>query len=330
MRVLLELHPVVIVLRLNVTLWEAALLGVIQGLTEFLPVSSTAHLLVARNLLGHTNPKDSFTTIVQMGTLVAVFLYFRHDIWKILKAVIGDVRLNQIGSTVESRLAWLIIIGTIPVGLIGFLFQKQIKNKFYNTTSMAVVAILFALLMLAAEIWYKRRKERQLVEDDLGWPEAIWMGLWQMLALMPGASRSGTTISGGLFAGLNRATAARFSFLLSLPSIFAAGLKDLYDEYKQGGEYKAAKFWLESFRDTASESAIAENQAKFDIGPGLFGSSDQMAALAVGILVSGVVGYISIAFLLAFLRKYSMNLFVVYRIVFGITLIALVLQGILK
>lgn len=312
------------------TLWEAALLGLIQGLTEFLPISSTAHLLVTREWLGHRDPKDSFTTVVQLGTLVAVFVYFRKDIWQILKAVVHDVRVNQIGSSVESRLAWLIVIGTIPAGGAGFLFQKKIKAIFYNTQSMAVVAIVFALLMLIAEIWHKRRKGPQYVEADLGWHEAIWMGLWQMLALMPGASRSGTTITGGLFAGLNRSTAARFSFLLSLPTIFAAGVKDLYDEYKQGQQYTAAQVWMLSPPSDAPPTDVEFYQKALDAGPGLFASQDQMIALGLATMVSGVVGYLSIAWLLGFLRKYSMTVFVVYRIAFGVGLLILVARGVLK
>lgn len=274
-------------------LWEAILLGVIQGLTEFLPISSTAHLLVAREWLGHADPKDSFTTVVQLGTLVAVFIYFRTDILHILKAVGSDLRARRFAASPDSRLAWLIVLGTIPAGLAGLLFQKKIKAAFYNTQSMAVVAIVFALLMLAAEVWHKRRKGAPGGEDAIGWREAVWMGLWQMLALMPGASRSGTTISGGLFAGLNRAAAARFSFLLSLPTILAAGLKDLYDEYKA---YRAD-------------------------GSGLFASGDEMTALAVGTLVSGVVGYWSIGWLLGFLKRYNMGVFVAYRIALGVGLL---------
>jgi undecaprenyl-diphosphatase len=279
-------------------LWHAILLGLIQGLTEFLPISSTAHLLVAREWLGHADPKDSFTTVVQLGTLVAVFVYFRTDILNILKAVWGDVRTKRFATTPDSRLAWLIVLGTIPAGLVGLLFQKKIKATFYNTQSMAVVAIVFALLMFAAEVWHKRRKKPELGQDDIGWREAVWMGVWQMLALMPGASRSGTTISGGLFAGLNRAAAARFSFLLSLPTILAAGLKDLYDEY----------------------------QAYKTTGTGLFTSGDDMLNLVVATAVSGVVGYLSIAWLLGFLRKSSMNVFVIYRIVLGVGLLAWVMM----
>lgn len=275
------------------SLWEAILLGLIQGLTEFLPISSTAHLLVAREWLGHPDPKDSFTTVVQLGTLVAVFVYFRRDIAAILAAVWQDVRTRRFASSPASRLAWLIVLGTIPAGLVGFLFQKQIKAAFYNVPSMAAVAVVFALLMLAAEWWHKRRKRPEIGENEIGWKEALWTGTWQMLALMPGASRSGSTISGALFAGLNRVAAARFSFLLSLPTILAAGLKDLYDEYK-------------AYRTD---------------GTGLFASGDQMLALAVATAVSGVVGYLSIAWLIGFLKRRSLGVFVAYRLVLAAVLL---------
>ncbi len=274
-------------------LWEATLLGLIQGLTEFLPISSTAHLLVAREWLGHADPKDSFTTVVQLGTLAAVFVYFRRDIAAILAAVWQDVRTRRFASSPASRLAWLIVLGTLPAGLVGFLFQKKIKAAFYNVPAMAAVAVVFALLMLAAEWWHRRRMRPEIAEEAIGWKEALWTGVWQMLALMPGASRSGSTISGGLFAGLNRAAAARFSFLLSLPTILAAGLKDLYDEYK-------------TYRTDST---------------GLFASGDQMLALAVATAVSGVVGYLSIAWLLGFLKRRSLAVFVVYRLLLAAVLV---------
>jgi undecaprenyl-diphosphatase len=312
------------------SLWEAMLLGVIQGLTEFLPISSTAHLLVTRELLQHPNPKDSFTTVVQLGTLVAVFIYFRREILALLKAIWHDAMVNELGSTPDSRLAYLIVLGSIPAGAVGYLFQKKIKEFFYNTPSMAVVAIVFALIMLISELWYRRQKSLTTQQDDITWKQAIWVGVWQMLALMPGASRSGCTISGGLFAGLNRAVAARFSFLISLPTILAAGLKDLYDEYKQFNTYQTAVDWLRAPHADEPPELIQRFQQEVEAGPGLFGSNDQMLALLVATVVSGVIGYLSIAWLLGFLRKYNMGLFVVYRLVLGATLLALVSKGLVK
>ena len=275
---------------------EAILLGVIQGLTEFLPISSTAHLLVARKWLGHENPNDAFTTVIQLGTLIAVLLYFAKDIARLTRAVVRDVPRLKLGSSPDSKLAWLIVLGTIPVVAVGFGLKKWIKEHFYDIPTMGAVAILFALLMLAAEVWTTIRKvdleKTDLEQRDITIREALWVGLWQCLALMPGASRSGTTITAGLFAGLSRPTAARFSFLLSLPAVLGAGLKELYDERKE-----------------------------------LFASSDQAVPLIVATLVSAVVGYLSIAFLLGFLKRYSTGVFIVYRLLLGGAILWLVWAG---
>ena len=280
------------------TWWQAIVLGVVQGLTEFLPISSTAHLIVVQEWFGL--PADGpFTTVVQLGTLVAVFVYFRRDIGHILKAVAADVRRFRFGTTADSRLAWLILLGSVPAGLVGLAFGKPIKANFYDPLSIGVIAIVFSLLMLAAEIWHrKRRDDRHLPElndADLTWKEAVWVGLWQACALLPGASRSGCTISGALFAGLSRTTAARFSFLLSLPTILAAGLKDLFSGREE-----------------------------------LLGSTDQLFNLVLATAVSGVVGYAAVAWLISFLKRYSMTAFVVYRVVLGVALIGLTLAGVLR
>ena len=283
------------------SLWEAALLGVVQGLTEFLPVSSTAHLLVTRELLGHADPGDAFTTVVQLGTLVAVFAYFRADILAILKALLHDVKALRFGSLPESRLAWLIALGSVPVVVAGFTLKTWLRENFYNLTAMGAVAIVFALLMAAVEVWVRVRRDRHLPETgehDITIAQALWVGLWQSLALMPGASRSGTTVTGALFAGLSRQAAARFSFLLSLPSVLGAGLKELYDEYK-----------LLKTPDATKHAS-------------LFASSDDLVSLAVGTVVSAVVGYFAVAWLMHFLKRYSLGVFVVYRVAFGALLLA--------
>lgn len=289
-------------------IWEAVLLGVIQGVTEFLPISSTAHLVVARKLLGHARAEDAFTVVIQLGTLAAVFVYFRADIARVLAGLWADLRARRVGSTPDARLGWLIALGSVPAGLVGFFFKSWLKATFFNPTSIAVVAIVFALLMALSEWWAARRAKRGLApreEDAISWRDALWVGVWQACALMPGGSRSGTTITGGLFAGLARPVAARFSFLLSLPAILGAGLKELYDEYKK---------------------LRAPNA---DEPPSLFASGDQVAALAVGSLVAAVVGYLSIAFLLGFLKRYSMGVFVLYRLALGAAIFALIAWGIL-
>jgi undecaprenyl-diphosphatase len=278
-------------------LWQAALLGVVQGLTEFLPISSTAHLLVVRQLLDHENPRDAFTTVIQMGTLAAVFWYFRTDIAALVRAVVADFRTRRFASSPESRLAWLIVLGTVPAGLAGLLLKKWLKETFYDLWSIAVVAIVFALLMAAAELWAKARRNVANPgkgERDVGWATALWVGCWQALALMPGASRSGTTITGGLFAGLSRPAAARFSFLLSLPIMLAAGLKELYDDWHE------------------------------------LRATGQMVPLVVGTAVAAVVGYLSIAWLLHYLKRHSTAVFVAYRLVLGAVILGLLAAGVLK
>lgn len=283
-------------------IWQAVVLGVIQGVTEFLPISSTAHLLVARGLMGHPHPEDAFTVVIQLGTLAAVFVYFRSDIVAMLRGLFADLKARRIGSTAGSRLGWLVVLGTVPAVLVGVLLKKQLKAAFFNPPAIAVVAIVFALLMLASE-WYARRRAAHTPPRDataITWLDALWVGVWQACALMPGGSRSGTTITGGLFAGLTREAAARFSFLLSLPVILGAGLKELYDEYKK-------------LKAPQPDEPLS-----------LFAATDDVAALAVGTLVSAVVGYAAIAFLLGFLRRYSMNVFVVYRLLLAAAIFGLI------
>jgi undecaprenyl-diphosphatase len=280
--------------------YEAVVLGVIQGLTEFLPISSTAHLLFARQLMGHAQPEDAFTTVVQLGTLAAVLWYFRADVAALTRAVWRDLVALRPGSSPESRLAWLIALGTIPAVVVGGLLKNWLKATFYNLVAMAVVAIVFAALMALAELWARRRADRGV--EEVGWRDALWVGCWQALALMPGGSRSGTTITAALFAGMSRPAAARFSFLLSLPVMLAAGLKELYDEYRK-------------LHDPSGPRS-------------LFASSDELAALLIGLAVSAVVGYAAIAWLLGFLRARTTAVFVVYRVLMGLVLLAAVAAGV--
>jgi undecaprenyl-diphosphatase len=277
------------------SLWEAALLGVIQGLTEFLPISSTAHLLVARQLMHHDNPRDAFTTAIQLGTLVAVFVYFRADVARLLRALWSDITHFRPGTTPDARLGWKIVVGTVPVVVCGVVFKHQIKEKLYGTWVIAGAAIVFALLLLAAEMWSKRRANHGIPgrsEEDITWRDAILVGCFQALALIPGASRSGTTITAGLFAGLSRPAAARFSFLLSLPSVLGAGLKEMYDDRHE-----------------------------------LFSSGGNVRNLVVGTAVAGVVGYASIAWLLGYLKRHPTYVFVIYRLLLAAALMAMLSAG---
>ncbi|HVL11495.1 MAG TPA: undecaprenyl-diphosphatase UppP [Gemmata sp.] len=291
------------------SVWEAALLGVVQGLTEFLPISSTAHLLVTRKLLGHPRIDDAFTVVIQLGTLAAVFAYFRADVARLARGLLLDLRRRTVGATPDGRTAWLIVLGTVPAVAVGFTLKKWLKETFFHLYPIAVVSVVFALLMLGSEWWAARRARRGRAprgESEVGWLDALWVGVWQAFALMPGGSRSGTTITGGLFAGLSRPAAARFSFLLSLPVILGAGLKELYDEYKKLGSPVGGE------------------------PPSLFASGDEVAALLVGTAVSAAVGYFAIAFLLRFLQRNTTAVFIAYRLLLGGTIFALLAAGVVN
>jgi undecaprenyl-diphosphatase len=275
------------------SLWEAVLLGVIQGLTEFLPISSTAHLLVARQLMGHDDPRDAFTTAIQLGTLVAVFIYFRADLRRLAVAIFADLRAGRLATSPEARLVWLMAVATVPVVACGFLFKDFIKATLYNTSVIAGAAVVFALLLLAVELRARRRAGRE--ETEVTWADAVFVGLFQAMALIPGASRSGVTITAGLASGLSRPAAARLSFLLSLPAILGAGIYDTYSDWHR-----------------------------------LAGTGAGVVNLLVGGAVAAVVGYLSIAWLLGYLARHATYGFVVYRLVLAAALFAMLAAGWLK
>ncbi|MCE9551842.1 MAG: undecaprenyl-diphosphate phosphatase [Planctomycetes bacterium] len=279
-------------------LLEAVVLGVIQGLTEFLPVSSTAHLRIVPALLGWTDPGAAKTAVIQLGTLVAVLAYFRRDVWQIGFAWFRETLTGQFGRTHDGRMGWMMIVGTVPVAVLGLIFKHQIEEKWRSLYIVAVAMVVVALVMVLAEWVLRRRKDagRKLTElEDVSMTDAIVVGCAQAAALVPGTSRSGATISGALFHGLSREAAARFSFLLSIPAVFAAAMLELYSE-----------------RDK------------------LLVSREEVLALIVCTVVSGVVGYAAIAWLLAYLRKRSLYLFVVYRLLLGGLLLGLVATGVVK
>ena len=294
------------------TILQAIILGIVQGLTEFIPVSSTAHLVFAARLTNlyagvEQNLRAQQTTatiaVVQLGTLAAVIVYFARDIWNISLSFVRDHwrllanrRAREAangpfvgGLSKETLLGWYIIMGTLPISIIGLLFKKEIEGTLTkNLWIIATMLIVIAILLLVAE----RVGTRRRTMNDLGWRDALIVGCAQVLALIPGASRSGSTIMGGLFAGLTREAAARFSFLLSIPAIFASGLLEL--------------------RETLSK-----------LPPNSF------FALAVATVVSGLVGYASIWFLLRYLRTHSTRLFIGYRLALGILLLALLTAGVI-
>lgn len=289
---------------------QAIILGIVQGLTEFIPVSSTAHLIFATRLTGLSetlNAEQVTATIavIQLGTLLAVFVYFARDIWEIAFAFVRDHLMLLRGKTppdVDGRglfgsrlsphatLGWLIIVGSIPIGVLGLVLKKVIEGTFTkNLWVIATMMIVVALLLLVAERVGSKRRGM----EDLSLKDALAVGFAQVLALIPGASRSGSTIMGGLFVGERRETAARFSFLLSIPAIAASGLLEL----------KEALHKLPQ------------------------GSGPQ---LVVATIVACVIGYASIWFLLRFLRTHSTGVFIGYRLVVGALILALLFAGVVR
>jgi undecaprenyl-diphosphatase len=291
-------------------LLQAIILGIVQGLTEFIPVSSTAHLVFASRLthLFEGDPERTTATIavIQLGTLVAVFVYFAQDIWNIFTAFMRDnwsvlttKRGMIFGGTNGTRpiwlsedawLGWLVILGSIPIGTVGLIFKKMIEGPgTKNLWVIATMMILIALLLIVAEIVGKQRKDLR----EFGLIDAVAQGFCQVLSLIPGASRSGSTIMGGLLAGEKREAAARFSFLLMMPAVTASGLLEL----------KEATHLL---------------------------SANDILPLIVGTIVAGIVGYLSIWFLLAFLRKNSTMIFIVYRIIVGAAILGCLFYGVIS
>ncbi|QQS36296.1 MAG: undecaprenyl-diphosphatase UppP [Ignavibacteriales bacterium] len=273
-------------------LFEAILLGIIQGITEFLPISSTGHLTIAGNLMSlisNENPErwTSFIAVIQLGTLAAILIYFYKDILHILIEFFRDNLVSRKpfkSQSENSKLGWLILIGTIPIVILGFSFKEIIEGALTkNLYVIAVSLIVLAVILAAAEKLgrFKKNMEEITVFDS------IMIGIAQSVSLIPGSSRSGTTITGGLFMGLKRETAARFSFLLSIPAIFGSGLLQLNESL----EY--------------IDPQLAIN-------------------LIVSTLFSAISGYLAIDFLLKYLKKHSTFLFVYYRIGLGILIIILI------
>jgi undecaprenyl-diphosphatase len=278
---------------------QAIILGIVQGLTEFIPISSSAHLILAEKLMGLDKvmtPEQitAFTAVIQLGTLAAVIVYFFNDIMSIIVGFIGGnlvmVQSGRQGGTHNgARLGYLILLGTLPVVIVGLLGKDFIESAFTkNLYVIGISVIVWALLLLLAEMFSSRRR----TISELDWKDALVVGLAQCFSLIPGSSRSGTTITGALARGMTRETAARFSFLLSIPAIAGSGIFEMKELFKVGGLQ----------------------------GIGL-------TNLIVSTLVSAIVGYASIAFLLSFLRKNSTLLFIIYRLIIGSVILWLVMKG---
>src|SRR3954451_18386928 len=268
---------------------QAIILGVVEGLTEFLPVSSTGHLTIAEQLLGlqvDDPAVTGFTAVIQMGAIAAVVLYFFRDIWRIAKAwALGLVKPEYRGKF-DHRMGWFVIVGSVPIAVVGLLAKDLISGPLRSLWVVAFALIAWSAVMLYAE----SRGTQERAERDLTMPDAIMVGLIQCVALIPGVSRSGATISGGLLRGLDRVAATRLSFFLSIPALVAAGLFEL------------------------------KNALGGDIGLG---------ETLVGTAVSFVVAYASIAWLLRFVSHHSIGRFVPYRVGLGVLLIVLLATNVL-
>ena len=267
---------------------EGAFLGLVQGLTEFLPISSSAHLAIVGTLIGADDPGAAFTAICQLGTEAAVIGYFRKDIARIIGRWVQSLLGRVPRSDPDARMGWLVILGTIPIGVLGLLFQDSIETVLRGFVVIATTLWLFALVLGAADRF--GAKERTL--DQLTWKHGVLFGLAQALALIPGVSRSGGTISMGLLLGYTREAAARYSFLLAIPAVVLSGFFQLFSEVHDG----TAVAW----------------------GP-----------TVAATIVAFVVGYVVIAWLMRFISTHSYRAFVVYRLVAAAVVYVLVLTGVL-
>ena len=272
------------------SLLEAIVLGITQGLTEFLPISSTAHLRIVPAFAGWEDPGAAFTAVVQLGTMAAVLLYFREDLLRISQAWLRSLRDPPARRELDARLGWYIVLGTVPIGVFGLIFKDEIENGARDLYLIGVAMIVLGLLLLVAdEVGSRNRSIEQIRGRD-----GFTIGVAQALALIPGVSRSGATITAGLFRGLDRPSAARFSFLLSVPAVVLSGLFELGSIVR--GE------------DGRTASAFS---------------------LAVATLLAFVVGYASIAFLLRYLAHHSTGIFVAYRVAMGTLVLVLVGTGVI-
>lgn len=276
---------------MTMTWLQAIVLGMVQGLTEFLPVSSSGHLRIVSGVFFGDDAGASFTAVTQLGTEAAVLVYFARDIARIITAWVRGLT-NKAARGFDYRLGWYVIIGTIPVGLLGFLFKDQIRTGARNLWLIATALIVFSAVLYAAERYGRQRRPI----EKLTLRDGVVMGSAQALALIPGVSRSGGTISAGLFLGLTREAAARYSFLLAIPAVVASGLFSLPDAFSPSG--------------TGLEASGAQ--------------------LLVATLIAFVVGFASIAGLLRYVVNHTIYVFVWYRVILGVVILVLLTTGVVS
>jgi len=265
---------------------EAIVLGIVQGLTEFIPISSTAHVRIVPALVGWDDPGTAFTAVIQLGTAAAVVLYFREDLVRIARAWLESLRRPSARGTLDARLGWYLIVATIPISVFGLAFKDQVENGARDLYLISIALIALGLLLLAAE----KAATHDRGIGSIRTSDGVVVGFAQALALVPGVSRSGATITAGWFLGLEREAAARFSFLLSIPAVVLSGLYEL--------------------------AQIVRGEHGGDPGE-----------LLIAIAFAFVVGYASIAFLLRYLQRHSTLVFVAYRVGVGALVLALVSAG---
>jgi undecaprenyl-diphosphatase len=266
-------------------------LAVVQGLTEFLPISSSGHLRIVSQLFFGDDAGASFTAVTQLGTELAVVIYFARDIGRLVATWFRGLSNAQVRRTQEYRLAWYVIVGSLPIGVLGFLFQDYIRGALRSLWITGTTLIVFGVLLALAERFGRQARS----SDQLTMRDSVSMGFAQSLALIPGVSRSGGTITAGLALGLDRVTAVRFSFLLAIPAVFASGLSEV--------------------------------SHVFEGGPGPQPTGAQMI---VATIVAGVIGYAVIAWLLHYVARHSVYLFVWYRIVLGLVVFVLLGTGLMQ
>ena len=271
---------------------HAIILGLIEGITEFLPVSSTGHLTIAEKLLGY-NINDlgvtAFTAIIQVGATVATVLYFRRDIWRVGQAWIRGI-FGGSRDTADYRLGWGIIIGSIPIALIGIAFKDQIETGLRSLWYVAIALIGWGLVMY----WAEKTARQTRGEESTTWRDTLFVGVLQCLALIPGVSRSGATISAGLFRGFDRVAATRLSFFLAIPALLAAGA---LEAVTRAGDISNSVGWK---------------------------------ATGIATVVTFASAYFVVAWLLKFIATHSFRSFIVYRIGLGVLLVVLLASGVLK
>jgi len=267
---------------------EAIVLGLVQGLTEFIPVSSTAHLEIVPVLLGWGDPGAAASAVIQFGTWIAALIYFAGDIVRMVRGFFRGLITRRPLADVDSRESWLVVIGTVPIVILGLALQKTIESTFRGLWIIATMVIVIAILLELSELNARRRHLRSF--EQLNVTDAVVIGFGQCLALIPGSSRSGTTIMAALFRGIDRPTAARYSFLLSIPAVGGAGFLELF---KQRHEL-AHLGWT---------------------------------PILVAIAVAFVFGYASIWFLLRYLKTHTMAVFIYYRLALGVIMFALLFGG---